>query len=173
MKIESIFAKILGFIVIIMALALGPTIYTTNALIVAWGANSTTVNATHVSFIGLETIAGFGAFLIIFGLLVSGGMMAIAGKGGGSGSIGRGDMLAVVLSVVSIVLMLTLLEAAFTYLNNLLIAATAASDTIGTVGFGIIPILIYIGIIGAAGWTQVRTIKKMRRGRRRSLGGYV
>jgi hypothetical protein len=53
------------------------------------------------------------------------------------------------------------------YVQTLITAAIAAGDTLGEIGFGIIPIVIYVGIIAAAGWTQVSTYKKLTSGGKR------
>jgi hypothetical protein len=53
------------------------------------------------------------------------------------------------------------------YVDDLITAATGAGDTLGEVGFGIIPIVIYIGIIAAAGWTHVATYRRVTRGSRK------
>lgn len=160
----GIFAKILGFLVIIITLALGPTIYTSNAAI---------VSANLTGLIGMSVVAGFGAFIIIFGLLIGGGVLAIATSGGGDSAIGKGEMLKVILSVVVIVIMLSMFTNVITYCNALIGAAITAGDTLGEVGFGIIPIVVYVGILSAAGWTQVAAIRKVRRAKRASRRGYL
>jgi hypothetical protein len=117
----------------------------------------------------MSAIAGFGAFIIIFGLLIAGGMLQLASRGGAAASLSSGDMMSVILSVVILVLSLELFESVITYTNTLIASAIAASDALGQVGFGIIPIIIYVGIIAAAGWTQARVIRKVRRARRGGL----
>jgi heme/copper-type cytochrome/quinol oxidase subunit 2 len=155
--------KIMGFIVIIITLALAPTIYTANADIIAWGVLD--------PFLGLEVIAGFGAFVIILGLLVSGGLFTVAGLKGKIAGAGMRDILLVVGSVVVIIVMLTMFVTVLDYVDDLITAAVGAGDTLGEVGFGIIPIVLYIGIVAAAGWAQVSTYRRVTgKGRRGSRG---
>ena len=158
---NNLMPKIMGFIVIIITLALAPTIYTANSDIIGWG--------DLTPFLGLEVIAGFGAFVIILGLLVSGGLFTIAGIKGKIAGAGMRDILMVVGSVVVIIVMLTMFVTILDYVDDLITAAVAAADTLGEVGFGIIPIVIYVGIIAAAGWAQVSTYRRVTgKGRRGS-----
>src|SRR4030042_7008340 len=92
--LNNLMPKIMGFIVIIITLALAPTIYTANADILLWGVLD--------PFLGLEVIAGFGAFVIILGLLVSGGLFTMAGIKGKIAGTGMRDILMVVGSGVII-----------------------------------------------------------------------
>lgn len=164
MKQWNLLSRILGFVVIIITLSLGATIYT---------ANATIVSANLTNLIGMSAIAGFGAFIIIFGLLISGGMLVVAGKSGGSSALDKGDMMKVVGGVVVVVLMLELFSQVITYTNTLITAAITASDALGQVGFGIIPIVIYVGILAIAGWTQVSAVRKMRKARRVKRKAYL
>lgn len=160
--LQNLMPKIMGFIVIIITLALGPSIYTANTNIIAWGDLS--------PFLGLSVVVGFGAFIIILGLLVSGGLFTIAGLKGKIAGAGMKDILMVVGSVVVVIVMLTMFTSILDYVQTLITAAIAAGDTLGEIGFGIIPIVIYVGIIAAAGWTQVSTYKKLTNGgKRRAL----
>jgi hypothetical protein len=160
----AIFQRVIGFIVIIITLSLGSTIYTANASI---------VSANLTNLIGMSAISGFGAFIIIFGLLISGGLLTISGRGGGSKALSMMDMLSVVLSVVAIVIALSLFGNVITYTNTLITSAITASDSLGQVGFGIIPILIYVGIIAGAGWTQYRAIRKQSRAKKTARTAYI
>ena len=147
--------KILGFLVIIITLALAPTINTANAAIVAHDNVSV--------MIGMTAIGGFGAPLIVLGLLVSGGIFAVAGTKGVLGGASISDLLGVVGSVVVLIVVLTMFDSVMTYTGTLYDASTGFAQTI----YSIIPIIIYIGIIAMAGWTQVRTYRRAR-GRRKS-----
>ncbi len=160
---KNLLPKILGWIVIIITLALGPTIYTSNSAI--------TGHASVDNMTALATVAGFGAFVIIFGLLVSGGMMAIAGAKGGAA--GRTDMISVIGSVILIVISLSLMASVITYVELLYAAAITASDTLGEVGFALIPVILYSGIVFGVGFTQARTIRRMRSSRRRSNRAFL
>ena len=159
--LQKLMPKIMGFIVIIITLALGPAIYTANANIIAWGVLD--------PFLGLEVVAGFGAFIIILGLLVSGGLFTLAGVKGQLQSAGMKDILMVVGAVVVVIVMLTMFTSVLDYVGDLITAATGAGDTLGEIGFGIIPIVIYVGIVAAAGWAHVATYRKLRRGGRKAV----
>ncbi len=155
--LQSLMPKIMGFIVMILTLALGPSIYTANANILAWGVLD--------PFIGLEVVAGFGAFIIILGLLISGGLFTIAGLKGRLSSAGMKDILMVVGAVIVVIVMLTMFTNILDYVDDLITAAIAEGDTLGEIGFGIIPIVIYVGIISVAGWAHVSTYRKLRKGK--------
>ncbi len=79
------------------------------------------------------------------------------------------DMLAVIGSVIlalSLAFLFSFLPSG--YVAGLVAAATTASDTIGELGFGLIPIIVYVGILAASGWTQVATYRKLRKGGKKS-----
>jgi len=150
---RDIMPKILGFLVIIITLALAPTINTANAAIT--GANLT-------NLIGVAAVGAFGAPLIILGLLVSGGIFAVSGTKGALSGASVGDLLSVVGSVVVLIVVLTMFVNVMDYTTTLIAASTGFAVTI----YSIIPIVIYIGIIAMAGWTQVRAYRRAKGGRR-------
>lgn len=147
---KQLLPRILGFIVIVITLALAPTINTANAVIVA-------ENLTNL--IGMTAIAAFGAPLIILGLLTVGGVFAVAGVKGQLTS-GVGDMMKVIGAVVIVIVSLTLFESVITYTNTLI----GASSGFAVVIYGIIPIIIYVGIIVGAGWVSISAYRKGRKG---------
>lgn len=159
--LQNLMPKIMGFIVIIITLALGPTVYTANADIIAWG--------DLTPFLGLEVVAGFGAFIIILGLLISGGLFTIAGLKGQLAGAGMRDILMVVGSVVVIIVMLTMFTSVLDYVDELITAATGAGDDLGEIGFGIIPVVIYIGIVAGAGWAQASTYRRLKKGGKKAV----
>ena len=156
---KDIMPKILGFLVIIITLALAPTINTANATIVAG-------NLTNL--IGMTAISAFGAPLIILGLLVSGGIFAVAGTKGILGGASVSDLLSVVGSVVVLIVVLTMFDSVMTYTGTLYDASSGFARVI----YSIIPIIIYIGIIAMAGWTQVRAYRRARGGRKSKAANY-
>lgn len=164
--IQNLLGKIIGFLVIIITLALSPTIYAANSDIVGYEGGLDT-------FIGMAAIAGFGGFIIILGLLVSGGLFAIAGVRGKIGGAGWSDIMKVVGAVIVVIVMLTMFITILDYVADLITAATGEGDTIGETMFGIIPILIYVGILAAAGWAHVTTYRKLRTGRRVARTAYA
>lgn len=161
----------MGFLVIIITLALAPTIYTSNAAVLSY--SDTVTGLTDADFVGLTAVAGFGAFIIIFGLLTSGGIFAVAGVQGKLANTSVADMLKVIGSVIVIILMLALFTSLLDYVAALVDAADTASDTIGETGFGIIPIVIYVGILASAGWAQVSAYRKARGGGRSRRGSRI
>lgn len=168
MQFNNIIGKIMGFLTIILTLALSPTIYTQNAEILAFAGGLD-------SFVGMEVVAGFGAFIIIFGLLVSGGIFAIAGLQGKFQGAGTRDLLSVVGTVIMIVIVLAMFTNILTYCQDLIDAAVLAADTIGEVGFGLIPVVIYCGILAVSGWSHVATYRRLKKGGKKgkTAGAYI
>jgi hypothetical protein len=160
MDFKNILTRIMGFLVIVIVLSMGAVIYTTNTTNVVSG------NLTNL--IGMSVIGGFGPFIIIFGLLISGGFFAVAGVRGQMTTMGVKDILLVVGNVIIVVIVLTFMGSIITYTNNLIAAAITASDHIGQVGFGIIPIAIYAMILAGSGWVQVSGYRKATKGGKRA-----
>ena len=158
MNLGSLFGKIMGFLVIIITLALAPTIVTANAAIIT----QVSVNATR--FIGMSVVDTFGPPLIILGLLAMGGIFAIAGVKGQMGGASMKDMFSVIGAVIVAVVILSLFPNILTYTDSLITASTGFAITI----YSIIPLLIYIGIIAGTGWVGYSTYKKTRKGGKRS-----
>jgi amino acid transporter len=156
MNMRNLFGRIMGFVMIIVTLALAPTILTANATIEA-------ANLTNLT--GMAAVSAFGAPLIVLGLLVGGGLFAVAGVRGRLAGASVGDLLSIIGSVVLVIVSLSLFTSVITYTNTL-IGPTASG--FGDVIYGIIPLVIYIGVIAAAGYTQVRAYRKTRRSSRRS-----
>ena len=154
---KELMPKILGFLVIIITLALAPTISTANIAIT--GANLT-------NLIGMTAVGAFGAPLIILGLLVSGGVFAVGGARGALAGAKISDLMSVIGSVVVLIVVLTMFTSVITYVNTLIGVPPSGgfSDTI----YGIIPIVLYIGIIAMAGWTQVSTYRRISKGGKKS-----
>ena len=158
MNLKDLFPKVMGFIVIIITLALAPTINTANATIIA-------DNLTALT--GMTAVAAFGAPLIILGLLFSGGFFAVAGMRGKMQGASMKDLLSVIGSVVLVIVALSLFTSVIEYVNALILA----SSGFAVVVYGIIPLLVYIGIIAAAGFTQVKTYRKYSRKSKRASSG--
>ena len=145
--------RVFGWLIVIITLALSPTINTANEAIIA---------GNNTNLIGLAAIDDFGAPIIIIGLLFTGGVFGVAGIRGKTGNVSTKDMLSVVGAVVGTILALTLFLQVMTYVN-LLIGhdATGFADVI----YGIIPIVLYVGIIaGASAYGGVVYRKKGRGG---------
>ena len=157
---KELMPKILGFLVIIITLALAPTINTANAAVVA--------HANLSNMIGMSAISGFGAPLIILGLLVSGGIFAVGGTRGALAGAKISDLMGVIGSVVVLIVVLTMFESVMDYVTTLATGVTGFAFTIYT----LIPIILYIGIIAMAGWTQVKAYRSARGRRKSSSANY-
>ena len=162
MNISGLFSKIMGFLIIIITLALAPTINTANTAIT--GHDNVSI------MIGMVAIGAFGAPLIIIGLLSAGGLFALSGVKGRLGGASMKDMIGVVGSVVVVIVGLTFMVSIMDYVVTLVEASTGFAVTI----YEMIPLLIYLTIIASAGWYQYASYKRMRggRGRRRAAAGY-
>lgn len=156
MNMRDLFGRIMGFVMIIVTLALAPTIATSNAAIEA-------ANLTNLT--GMTAVSAFGAPLIIIGLLFGGGLFAVAGVRGKLAGASMADLFSVIGSVVLVIVSLSLFTSVITYVNTL-IAPTASG--FGDVVYGIVPLMIYIGVIAAAGYAHVRAYRRTRRSRRKA-----
>lgn len=156
MNLGSLFGKIMGFLVIIITLALAPTIATANTAI-------TSANLTNL--IGMSVVASFGAPLIILGLLAVGGLFSLAGVKGQLANVGMKDLFPVIGAVIVVIVCLTLFTSIITYTNTLI---DSALGTFAATIYGIIPLLIYLGIVAGAGWVTVHTYRKSRKGGKKS-----
>ena len=159
MKMKNLFGRIMGFVMVIITLALAPTIQTSNATMA-------TGNLTNLT--GMSAVSAFGAPLIILGLLVSGGLFAAAGVRGRLAGASIADMISVISSVILVIVSLSLMVNVITYTNALIVAAGGAGAGFGPVVYGIIPLFIYVSVIAAAGFVQARAYRKARRSSRSS-----
>ena len=146
--LTNLFGKIMGFIVIVVTLALAPSIVTSNVAI--------TGHANVSSMIGMSTVGAFGAPLIILGLLTAGGIFVVAGVRGTKTASAK-DLLSVVGSTIVAIVALTFMATIMTYCQTLIDASTGFAVTI----YSIIPLIIYIGIIAATGWNTAKTYRGM------------
>lgn len=144
----NLFGKIMGFILIIVTLALSPSIVTTN---VAISGHASVANMT-----GMAVLSTFGAPLIIFGLLIAGGIFAVVGVKGGMNA-SAGDLMKVVGEVIVAIVSLTFMATIMTYVELLI---DVAGGGFAQVIYSIIPIVLYIGIITMTGWGTVSAYRK-------------
>ena len=152
MNMKVLFGRIMGFVMIIITLALAPTIKTANDAIEA-------ANLTDLT--GMTAVSAFGAPLIIIGLLFGGGLFAVAGVKGKMKGASMADMFSVIGSVVLVIVSLSMFTSIMTYARLLIV--TTGGTGFGFVVYGIVPLMIYIGIIAAAAYVQVRTYRRVRR----------
>jgi hypothetical protein len=153
--VGNLMPKILGWVVVIVGLALAPTINTSNTAVAdAWGA--ATNNAT---MIGMETVVDFGAPLIIISILFSGALIVMGKIGDGSVK----SMLDVVGACVVVILALSMFTSVIDYIDTLISASTGFAQTL----YGFIPVILYIGIVaGAGGYTTYKAIRKSKKAKK-------
>lgn len=161
MNAMNIFSRIMGFLVIIITLALAPSINTANAVIVAHD------NVSEM--LGMSAVSAFGAPLIILGLLVAGGVFALAGARGQLTAKPM-NLFAVIGSVIVLIVVITMFDNVMTYTAQLMAASSGFAVTL----YSVIPIVIYVGIIAMAGWATVSSYRKMRgRGKKKATQAYA
>lgn len=162
-NLKDLLPRIIGFLVIVITIALAPSIYTANLLVVEYGGGS-----GLTSFLGMDAISPYGGFLTILGLLVAQGLFAIASFRNSGGS--WKDMFAMIGAVIAVIILLNLYVAAILPgFGDLIASASAASDSIGETVFGVIPIVIYLGIIiGAVGIQGYKAYSSRKRSKKSS-----
>ena len=159
--LQGLFGKIMGWIIIIVTLALAPQVNTANALI--------TGHASVANMTGMTAVGAFGAPLIILGELVLGGAFAIAGAKGRMGGTTAADMLKVIGAVIIAIVGLTFMATIMTYVETLIDVSSGFARTI----YAIIPLILYVGLIIQAGWTGINTYRgKGGKGKKAAAYGY-
>jgi len=151
--VKQINGIVMGIMTLVITLIMAPIILTANTAI----ASENLTNCT-----GMTSIDDVGPIVIILGLLTAAGLFAWAGARGGS-SVGRKDMLVSVGSAIAITIALTMFTIIISSVNTLWTAA--AGSTALQSFIGVIPLLVYVGIIVGAGYAQYRTYRRIRRKR--------
>ncbi len=156
--LQRLIPSIIGWLVVVITLALAPTIETYNGYVT--GNVSGATNAAYM--IGMTAIDDFGGFIMIMSLLVSGGLFAVGGMKNKNTSVS--DMLQVIGAIIITIVALAMFSGSVIgYLDSLITAGTGFAKT----AYGIFTILIYISIIAGAGtFTAVKAIKGGRKSRR-------
>jgi hypothetical protein len=148
---NNLVPKIMGWLVVIIALALAPTINTTNGYI-----SSNVTAATESAYmIGMSTVVAFGAPIMIISILFSGALIVMGKIGDGTTK----SLMGVIGTVVVVIIALSMFVSIIGYVNTLITASTGFAQTI----YGVIPIIIYIGIIASAG--GVAGVQALRKGK--------
>ena len=84
-------------------------------------------------------------------------IFAVKGVTGGLAGASMKDLLGVIGTVIVVIVSLSLFVNVVSYTNTLIGAVGGEfEETI----YGIIPLLIYVGIIAAAGWSSTRVLRK-------------
>lgn len=143
----------MGIMTLVVTLIMAPIILT---------ANSAIGSANITNLTGMSSIDDIGPIVIILGMLASAGLFAWSGAKGGS-SIGRKDMMVSAGTAVAMTIALTMFIIVIDGCNTLYTAAAGSTALQSFVG--IIPLLVYVGIIVGAGAVQYRTYKRTRRSR--------
>lgn len=146
MQITRMLSIIFFFLTIVITLALAPSINT---------ANNTIASDNLTNLIGMTAVVQFGAPLIILGIMVAGGLMAFGMRQG----LGVKDIMVTVGLVIGEIVALNFMDSIVDYTNTLIAASTGFAVTI----YGIIPLIVYIAIIAAAGGYQTYKYVKSRK----------
>jgi len=163
--LNKLIPSIIGWLIVVITLALAPTIETYNGHV-----TTNVTGATNAAYmIGMTAIDDFGGFLMIMGLLVSGGLFAVGGMR--SKNVSIGDMLTVIGSVIIAVVALAMFSGSVIgYIDSLITAGSGFAKT----AYGILVIIIYISIIaGAAGVTGYKAYSKWKGGKKKAKGAYA
>ena len=148
---------IMGWLVVVITLALSPTIETYNGYVTGNVAGAT--NSAYM--LGMTAIDDFGGFIMIMSLLVSGGLFAVGGMKNKNYSVS--DMLQVIGAVILTVIALAVFSGSIIgYVDSLVTAGTGFAKT----AYGILVTIIYVTIISSAGaFTAYKAYKSRRRKR--------
>lgn len=151
--------KILGWLVVIIALALAPTINTTNGYI----STNVTAAVNAADMIGMSTVVAFGAPIMIISILFSGALIVMGKVGDGT----TRSLMGVISTVVVVIIALSLFVSVIGYVDTLITASTGFAKTI----YGVIPIILYVGIIAGAGvGTAIQAFRKGKKSKKSYSG---
>lgn len=147
----NLVSRILGLLMIVLVLALAPSIVTANTAV------QTNANATNL--LGMAVVDDFGAMLIILGILTVGGIFTVGGQMAG----GIKDLLWTVGITIVAIIALTFMDTIIDYNFAIYTSATGVEKTL----YSIISLIIYVGIIGSVAYRGYRAGRGYYRSRRR------
>jgi len=156
--LKRLVPSIMGWLVVVITLALAPTIETYNGCV-----TSNVSAATNASYmLGMTALDDFGGFLMIMALLVSGGLFAVSGMRTKNYNVS--DMMQVIGAVIISVIALAMFSGSIIgYIDSLITAGTGFAKT----AYGILTVIIYITIIAGAGgfvgWKTYRARKRSKK----------
>lgn len=154
---NTLIPKVMGWLLIIVTLALAPSINTANTTIMStW--NASTNADTMLGYV----VTSFGAPLIVISLLFAGGMLGL-GKVAESSTK---DLMQMIGGVVITILALNLFDSAIGYVDALITASSGFAQTV----YGIIPIVLYVSIIAGAGTYTAYKMAKSTWGKGKGKG---
>ena len=149
---------IMGWLAVIITLALAPTIETYNGYVS--GNLTAATNATY--FVGLSAIQPWGGFIMVMILLTGTGIFAFSGMK--TKNVSVGDLVQVIGAVIVSVFALAVFSG--TIIGNIDDLITAGASAVKNV-YGALGIIIYALIIGGAGgFAAVKAYRGSRRSRR-------
>jgi len=154
--------KIMGWLVVIITLALAPTINTYNGYVT----DNVTAATNASSMIGMTAVDDFAAPLMIISLLFTGSMIGLGKIGDGSVKAILGTIGAVVITIVALAMFG---GSIIGYVDTLITASSGFAQTI----YGVIPIIIYVAIIAGAGVVTAATYVRGRRKKSRSTRAFM
>jgi len=139
--LNKLVPSIMGWLVVVITLALAPTIeqYNTHVTTNVSGATNS------ANMLGMTAIDDFAGFLMLMGLLVACGLFAVTGMKTKGTTVK--DMLEVIGSVVITIIALAMFSGSIIgYIDALITAASGFAQT----AYGILAIIIYLSIISGA-----------------------
>ncbi len=151
---------IFSWLIVVITLALAPTIETYNTNVTTNVAAAT--NAAYM--LGMTAVDDFGGFLMIMGLLVSGGLFGVMGMKNKNVTVG--DMMSVIGAVIIVVISLAMFSGSVIgYIDSLITAGSGFAKT----AYGILTIILYVAIIAGAGaFIGVKAYKGGKKGKKSS-----
>lgn len=160
--LNKLVPSIMGWLVVVITLALAPTIESYNAFV-----TSNVTAATNAAYmIGMTAIDDFGGFLMIMLLLMGGGLFAVAGMRAKNYTVS--DMLQVIGAVIISIIALAMFSGSVIgYIDSLITAGSGFAKT----AYGILTIIIYISIIAGAGsFLAIKGYKASKKSKKSSAG---
>jgi hypothetical protein len=148
-QLGKLLGVIVGLLTIVITLAIAPSIATANTAV------STSGNLT-ADMIGMSVVVTFGAPLAILGLLAMGGLFIV---GAWKSNTTMNDMLQVVFTAIIVIVGLTFMLNILDYSVALIAAGSGGFET---VLYGILPLIVYLSIIGLSGWQTYKGVKRVR-----------
>ena len=159
MQLGKLLGVILGLLTIVVTLAIAPNIATANTAV----ANSGNLTA---NMIGMSVVVTFGAPLAILGLLAMGGLFIV---GAWKGNRSMKDMLEVIFTAIIVIVGLTFMLSILDYTVALIAAGSGGFET---VMYGLIPLLVYLTVIGLTGWQTYKGAKAAKVRKSSSSSGF-
>lgn len=153
LNMARILGVVFGVLGLVISLAMGVNIQTQNATI---------QSANQTNLIGLSVLDDWGAPLVILGILSLSALFTYGSIKGTYVGSGVKDLMIPVGASILAIIGLSMMTNVITYSNNLIGAvATDAEDII----WGIIPLVVYVVIIGLPTAASIKTYRGMKGGK--------